>query len=151
SPVINTDLGISLYLARRYDDAIEQLRKALAIDPTFFYAHYNLGIVLQLKGDLPGAIAEFEKAKQLSGDPFTIALLGAAKGLAGDKAAAEQALKDLEQAAQNQDLDEYSRALLYLSLNNKDEAIRAIERAVAARDGSSLTWIKVDPLLDPLR
>src|SRR5205814_182146 len=90
SPVINADLGITLYLARRYDDAIEQLRKTLAIDPTFFYAHYNLGIVLQLKGDLSGAIAEFEKAKQLSDDSFTITLLGAAKGLAGDKNAAVQ-------------------------------------------------------------
>ena len=151
SPIINADLGITLYLARRYDDAIEQLRKTLVIDPTFFYAHYNLGIALQSKGDLSAAISEYEKAKQLSYDSFTIALLGAAKGLAGDKNAAEQALKDLDQTAQNQETDEYSRALLFLSLNNKEEALRSIERAVAARDGSSLTWIKVDPLLDPLR
>ena len=38
SPIINADLGITLYLARRYDDAIEQLRKTLVIDPTSFYA-----------------------------------------------------------------------------------------------------------------
>jgi len=151
SPVINADLGVTLQLARRYDDAIEQLRKTLAIDPSFFYAHYNLGVALQLKGDLSAAISEYEKAWQLSGDSLVMALLGAAKGLAGDKNAAEQALKDLERTASNQEVDEYSRALLYLGLNNKDQAIRAIERAVAARDGSSLTWIKVDPLLDPLR
>jgi TolB-like protein/Tfp pilus assembly protein PilF len=151
SPVINADLAVTLQLARRYDDAIEQLRKTLAIDPSFFYAHYNLGIALQLKGDLSAAVSEYEKAWQLSGDSLVMALLGAAKGLAGDKNAAEQALKDLERTASNQEVDEYSRALLYLSLNNKDEAIRAIERAVTARDGSSLTWIKVDPLLDPLR
>jgi hypothetical protein len=48
-------------------------------------------------------------------------------------------------------VDEYSRALLFLGMNNKEEALCSIERAVAARDGSSLTWIKVDPLLDPLR
>ena len=80
-----------------------------------------------------------------------LALIGAAKGLAGDKSAAQQALKGFDQAAQNQDVDEYSRALLFLGMNNKEEALRCIERAVAARDGSSLTWIKVDPLLDPLR
>jgi hypothetical protein len=77
--------------------------------------------------------------------------LGATKGLAGDKKATEQALKDFDQASQNHDVDEYSRALLFLGLNNKEEALRSVERAVAARDGSSLTWIKVDPLLDPLR
>ena len=151
SPVINADLGVTLYLARRYDEAIEQLRKTLAIDPTFFYAHYNLGIALQLKGDLSAAISEYEKAKQLSGDSYVIALLGAAKGLAGDKKAAEQALRNVDQIFQNQDVDEYSRALLFIGVNNKEEALHSIERAVAARDGSSLTWIKVDPLLDPLR
>ena len=151
SGVINADLGITLYLARRYDDSIQQSKKTLAIDPTFFYAHYNLGIALQLNGDLKGAIAEYEKAKQLSNDSFTIALLGAAKGLAGDKQAAEQTLKELDQIAQSQEVDDYSRALVYLGLNNKEEALRAIDRAFAAKDGSSLTWIKVDPLLDPLR
>ena len=133
------------------DEAIEQLRKTLAIDSTFFYAHYNLGIALQLKGDLSAAIAEYEKAKQLSYDSFVLALLGAAKGLAGDKNAAEQALKELEQTAQSQGVDEYSRALLFLGMNNKEEALRSIEHAVAARDGSSLTWIKVDPQVDALR
>jgi len=151
SPIINADLGVTLYLARRYAEAIEQLRKTLVIDPTFFYAHYNLGVALQLKGDLSAAISEYEKAKQLSDDSFAMALLGAAKGLAGDKNAAEQALKNLDQTAQDQEADEYSRALLFLSLNNKEKALRSVEKAVAARDGSSLTWIKVDPLLDPLR
>ena len=107
SPIINADLGVTLYLARRYDEAIEQLRKTLAIDPTFFYAHYNLGTALQLKGDLSAAISEYEKAKQLSYDSLVLALLGAAKGLAGDKNAAEQALKELDHTTQNQDVDEY--------------------------------------------
>jgi TolB-like protein/Tfp pilus assembly protein PilF len=148
SPVINSDLGITLYLARRYDASIEQLKKTLAIDPTFFYAYYNLGIALQLKGDLPGAIATYEKAVQLSNDSFTRALLGAAKSLAGDKDAAQQALSYLDGIHES---DDYSRALLFLSLNKKEEALRCIEHAVAIRDGSSVTWIKVDPLLDPLR
>jgi TolB-like protein/tetratricopeptide (TPR) repeat protein len=151
SPVINADLGITMYLARRYDDSLKQLKKALAIDPTFFYTHYSIGIVLQLKGDLKGAIAEYEKAKQLSSnDSFVIALLGSAKGLAGDKEAAEQTLKELGQIKLSQEVDEYSRALVYLGLGNKEEALNALERTYAARDGSSLCWIKVDPLLDPL-
>jgi len=152
SPVINADLGITMYLARRYDDSIAQLKKALTIDPTFFYTHYSLGIVLQLKGDLKGAIAEYERAKQLSSnDSFTVALLGAAKGLAGDKPAAEQTLRELDQIKQSQEVDNYARALVYLGLGNKEEALSALERTYAARDGSSLCWISVDPLLDPLR
>jgi hypothetical protein len=42
------------------------------------------------------------------------------------------------------------RALLYLSLNNKDEALRWLEQGFEERDGSNICWIKVDPLLEPL-
>src|SRR5256714_1645321 len=57
SPVINADFGATLYYADRYDESVRQLRKTLEIDPTFFYAHFNLGIVLQVTGDLSGALA----------------------------------------------------------------------------------------------
>ena len=151
SPVINADLGITLYLARRYDDAIAQLNKTLEIDPTFFYTHYNLGIVLQLKGDLSGAISEFEKAKRLSDDPLVISLCASAKAYSGDKNMALQGLADLDKMSQRRDVEGYSRALLYLSLNKKDEALRCLQQDYQDRNGSDIGWIKVDPLLDPLR
>ena len=151
SPIINTDLGAALYIARRSDDAIAQLRKTLEIDPTFVNAHYYLGLVLQQKGDLPGAIAQYEKAKQLSDDPFVATLRAAAKTRAGDKSAALQTLADLDKISQHRQVLSYWRALLYLSLNNKDEALRWLEQGFIERDGGNIGWIKVDPLLDPLR
>jgi Flp pilus assembly protein TadD len=56
-------------IAGRCDEAIQEIRKALELDPEFGYAHSNLGLALELKGDLPGAIAEFRRAHQLNGDP----------------------------------------------------------------------------------
>ena len=44
----------------------------------------------------------------------------------------------------------YLRALLYLNLNNKAEALRWLEQGFQERDGSNISWIKVDPLLDSL-
>jgi len=151
SPIMNADLGLTLYFARHYDDAVVQLRKPLVLDPTFAYALYNLGMVLQSKGDLHGAIAQYEKAKQFSDDPHISALSGAAKALAGDKNAALQTLTDLDKISQHREVLAYSRALLHLSLNNKDEALRWLEQSFADRDGSNIGAIKVDPLLDPLR
>ncbi|MBV9619247.1 MAG: hypothetical protein JO201_08540, partial [Verrucomicrobia bacterium] len=52
SPIINADLGTTYYYAARFDESARQLRKTIEIDPTFFYAHFNLGIVLQATGDL---------------------------------------------------------------------------------------------------
>jgi tetratricopeptide (TPR) repeat protein len=151
SPIINADLGITLYLARRYDEADAQLRKALAIDPKFSYALYNLGLLLQQKGDLPGAIAQYEKAKKLTDDPLILVLMAAARAQAGDNGAALQALTDLDNISQHREVLAYWRALLYLSLNNKGQAIHWLEQSFAERDGANIGWIKVDPLLDALR
>ncbi len=150
SIVINADLGETFYYAHRYDEAVTQLRKTLDIDPTSFYAHYNLGIALQAKGDLSGAIAEYEKAKQLSDNPFMSVFCAQAKAHAGDESAALQMLTDLDKISQHREVLSYWHALLYLSLNNKDEALRWLEKSFEERDGSNISWIKVDPLLDPL-
>src|SRR5947207_6095725 len=150
SIVINVDLGETFYYARRYDEAARQMRRALEIDPTSFYAHYNLGIVHQLKADLPSAIAEYEKAKQLNDNPLVSALCASAKANAGDKDAARQMLSHFDELSKQREVVGYCRTLLYLSLNNKDEALRWLEQGLKERDGSNICWIKVDPLLDPL-
>jgi len=152
SPVINADLGQNLYNARRYDEAIAQLRKTLEIDPTFYYAHYNLGVALQLKGDVPAAIAEYTKAQQLSDNLTVPVLLASAKAQSGDKDAAVRLLAELEELSHHRYVRSIWRTFLYLSLGNRDEAVRWLEQAVADHDSlNGLTWVKVDPLLDPLR
>jgi TolB-like protein/Flp pilus assembly protein TadD len=150
SIVINADLGETFYYAKRYDESVTQLRKTLEIDPTSFYTHYNLGIALQAKGDLPSAIAEYEKAKQLGDNTTVSTFYAAAEAQAGDKEAARRMLSELDEISKHREVVGYLRALLYLSLNNKDEALRWLEQGVKERDGSNICWINVDPLLDPL-
>jgi len=151
STIINTDLGVTFLYARRYDEAAAQVRKTLEIDPTFFYAHFNLGIALQAKGDLSGAIAEYKKATELSSNNLLVlTACAAAKAQAGDKDAARRMLSELDEISKQREVVGYFRALLYLSLNNKDEAVRWLEQGYEERDGSNICWIKVDPLLDSL-
>src|SRR6266700_1896311 len=150
SVVINADLGETFYYAKRYDESVTQLRKTLEIDPTSFYTHYNLGIALQAKGDLPGAIAEYEKAKQLGDNTTVSTFYAAAKAQAGDKDAARRMLSELDEISRHREVVGYLRALLYLSLNNKEEALRWLEQGYEERDGANMSWLKVDPLLDSL-
>ncbi len=146
SVVINADFGVTLLYAHRYEEAARQLRKTLEIDPSF-YTHYNLGLLLQATGDLSGAITEYGKAKQLGDNTYVSTLLAQAKALAGDKDAAQQMLSELAKISQQHEVVGYLRSLLYLSLNNKDEALRWLEQGYAERDGSNIATIKVDPLL----
>src|SRR5437764_1377413 len=151
SPVINSDLGSNLMVARRYDEAIVQLRKTLEMDPTFSLAHGALGEALQFKGDLPGAIAEYTKAQELGADPSFRVLMAAAKAQSGDKDAAVRMLAELEEASRNREIPGAQRAVLYLSLGNRTEAIRCLEQSVADHDSQDVAWIKVYPKWDPLR
>jgi serine/threonine-protein kinase len=151
SPIINNDHAYPLYYARRYDEAMAQLKKAIELDPAFFYSRQTLGLVLQAKGDLPGAIAEFEKARQLTGDPLYVVLLAVAKTKMGDKNIAQQALAELDKANRHRQGLAFDRALLYLGIGNKEEALRWLEQSYADRDGANLSWINVEPMLAPLR
>jgi TolB-like protein/Tfp pilus assembly protein PilF len=147
SQIMNTDYGTIFYYAKRYDEAIALLHKALEFDPTFAYGNQVLAIAYQAKGDLPNAIAQFEKAKQFSDDPIIAAQLAAAKALAGDKDAARKTLAELDNIARQRDVAAYARALLYLSLDDKQEALHWLEQGFEDGDGGNLGAINVDPLL----
>ncbi|PYK32049.1 MAG: hypothetical protein DME57_01355, partial [Verrucomicrobia bacterium] len=151
SPVINTDLGLTLYYAQRDNEALTQLKKAVALDPTFFYSIDSLGTVLYVAGDVPGALAQFEKARQLSDDPLMAVLVAMAKTKMGDRNIARQTLAKLAKVDQRRQGIAYDRALLYLAMNNKAEAIRWLEQSYADRDGPNAIYFKVERLLDPLR
>jgi len=150
SSIINTDRAYPLYYARRYDEAMAQSERTIELDPSFFYARQILGMVLQAKGELPGAVAEFEKARQLSGDPLHWALLAVAKTKMGDKNIAQQTLAELDKVNPDRQGLAYDRAIVYLAIGNKEEALRWLEQSYADHDGANLSWINVEPILDPL-
>lgn len=52
----------------RHDDALQELWQALAIDPSYEEAHYNLGCVLRKRDDLDGAIDRFRRAIAIDPD-----------------------------------------------------------------------------------
>jgi len=120
----------------------------VGIDPTFYDAHLNLGTALLLKGDVPAAIAEYTNAQQLSDDLPPRVLLAGAKAQSGDKEAAARMLAELAELSQHRYVNAYLPALLNLSLNNREEAIRWLEQAVANHE---VTRIQVHPIFDPLR
>ena len=151
SPIINTDRAFSLYYARRYDEAMAQAKKTIELDPGFFYSRQILGMILLAKGDLPGAIAEFEKTRHLSGDPLHLSLVAVAKTKMGDKEIAQQALADLDKVNPDRQGLAYDRALVYLATGDKEGALRWLEQSYADRDGANLSWINVEPILDSLR
>jgi adenylate cyclase len=147
SLAINVDLGYSYYMAGRYPEGIAQVRKALDLDPNSYFAHYNLGWILEASGDLSGAITEYEKSVALDSDPFPLALLGHAQGLNGNRDAALSILKRV--TASPRYVSDYSVALVYLGLGDKDHAMDWLEKSVSEQQ-PDLNTIRFEPLLKPL-
>jgi tetratricopeptide (TPR) repeat protein len=151
SLIINADLGSTLMVARRYDEAITQLRHTLTLDDNFYYAHWNLGEALYYKGDIAGAITEFEKARELDHDPEALALLGRAFAESGKREQALKILDELKEIGRHSYVSPRLFALVHLGLGDKTKAIEDLEMAYQTHANNDLTWIKVDPRMDPLR
>jgi serine/threonine-protein kinase len=74
---VRINLGSSLHLLGRLDQALVEFRKATELDPNLGLAHSNLGHVLYDQGKLKEAKEEFEKAIPLDPlDSFAQCLLG---------------------------------------------------------------------------
>ena len=145
------DLADTYMYARRFKEAGAVMKRALEIDPDFAYAHWINGILLQVSGDLEGARAEYAAARERENDPQAIALRAQLGAIMGRRGEASQALAALEELGKHQYVESYYRALLFISLGQKDAAISALEQGYAEADGDNIGTIKVDPLLDPLR
>jgi serine/threonine protein kinase/Tfp pilus assembly protein PilF len=150
SLIINADLGQNLMLARRYDQAIDHLRKTLAMDERFYYARWTLGEALQLKGQLAEAMAEYKKAVEITDDPVVMAMLAQGYAKTDQRDEARKLLSQLERLSTHRRVAPFTFALVHVALHEHEKAIDELERAYRERD-PGIVGIKVEPLLDPLR
>jgi len=151
SPIIQAELGTVYMVARRYDDAIEQLRNTIQMYPEFYWAHRFLGLALELKGATSGAIAEYKKALELSDDPLVLAFVAHAEANTGRQNEAREILARLTEAAKTRYVPAYAFAVIHLALGQKDQALDWLEKAARDHGGRNINLIKVEPYLDPLR
>ncbi len=147
---VSETVGQNLYNARQYDQAIEQLRNTLSMDPDYWLARMLLGSAYEAKGDLPRAVAEYEKARQVESTiPWPLAELGHSYALAGRKGDAENVLQELERWSKRSYVPAYNFAEVYIGLGDKEHALAMLEKAYADRS-MLLTFVAADQEFDSL-
>jgi TolB-like protein/Flp pilus assembly protein TadD len=149
SLVAHHTLAYCYYGARQYDRALDQIRKAFElnlISPNS-WIHWDLGIIYCEKGSYEKAIQEF---RILGDNAHTVGHLGNTYARAGQIEEARQAVSKLKGYIQKDGLGTYEIALVYAGLDDKDEAFAWLEKSYEVRD-KGLTFLKLDPGLDPLR
>jgi len=151
SLIINTSLGWTFYFARNYNPSQEQLRKTLDMDPSFAFAHVCLGQAYEQKGMFEEAISEFQKGITFSGgSTYALAGLGHAYAMAGKRDEAQSVLNQLKDLSKQKYVSAYDIAAIYTGLGEKEQAFAWLEMAYEERS-HLLTYLKVEPTLDPLR
>ncbi|RMG55013.1 MAG: hypothetical protein D6723_03670 [Acidobacteria bacterium] len=151
SLIINANIGWVLYFERRYDQAIEACQKTLEMDAHFLSARIKLAWAYEQKGMSREAIAEFRQVlAHDETDPSFWALLGHAYAVAGRKTEAIQMIGEAKDRSARRYLSPYLIAIIYAELDERDRALKWLEKAYEDRSGW-LVWLKVDPKLDRLR
>jgi Flp pilus assembly protein TadD len=103
------------------------------------------------QGKFPEAIASIEKARRIEDQICVpLAALGHTYAAAGQRARAEQVIRELIARSRSRQVPAYTVATIYAALNEKDQAFAWLEKAYAQRSWY-LTSLKVDPKVDSLR
>lgn len=149
--VDGSEMGWILFQARRYDEAIRELRSAAAVHPDDGYAHWFLGFALIANGQPDQAIAPLEKARSLSGgSPPVIGVLVRAYAHAGRRTDALRLVDELKRRQQISYVPTAAFVEAYLGIGDNEEALAWLERAYQEKS-EILPYIKVEPFFDPLR
>lgn len=150
SPIIAGDSGSNLYYARRYDEAITQLKHALTLDPNFYTTRTYLGVAYDAKGMHKEAIAEFRRAQDLDDDPWVKACLVRSLAKSGEHGEALKRVAELRSLSSTRYVGAWLFAISYAALGKKDEAFSWLEKDFIERSGNQAGY-SFDPALDVLR
>ena len=143
--------------ARQYDKALEYGKRSLEIYPDFDIGYFAMITTYFEKGMFEEAISIIKE--KVSIPLFNNAFLGYAYGKIGKRSGAKQIIRDLEEQWKSGSGSKMEFALVHLGLGEIDESLLCLEEfaneppAKSSRIGfvSYTTFIKVDPVWDPLR
>jgi TolB-like protein/lipoprotein NlpI len=138
-------LGEGLYLARRYQEAVAAFGEVISLEPEYQRAYGYRGLAYYGLGDLQSARSSCETKSDYWASKWCLAVTYDKLGRQAD---AEVVLKKW-QAADGDDAA-YQYATVYAQWGNRSKALEWLDTAMGVRD-PGLTYVKEDPLMDPLR
>ena len=151
SPVISTTLPHAYYFARKFDPAMEYLRKSLDLDPHHFMLHLRLGQVYIAKQMHQQAIEEMQKAVSDSGrSTEALTALAQAYAAAGMTGPMQQVIDELNRGAGEHYVSAYNVAKIYASLGDKTQTFAWLEKAIDEHN-PDLIELKREPCFDSMR
>jgi len=151
SPPMDVAAGEIYYWTRQYDKAITLIRAAAGANPSDGIVNFLLGWAYVGEKKWPDAAEAFQKAVPLTdrdaGDVMSLAYVYASDG---QRNRVPPMLEEVEEKTSLMYVPVYRIAATYVALGDKEQALQWLQRAYSD-DYGWMVWLKVDPVMDPLR
>jgi TolB-like protein/DNA-binding winged helix-turn-helix (wHTH) protein/Tfp pilus assembly protein PilF len=141
--------GYALIRARRFDEALKELKQRSQARPDSSILHSFLSSVYSYNGDSTSAIEEMKKAFVIEGNEATAARVDQAYRNGGFRAVNLQFLNSMKRKAAKEYTSRLRMAEVAAGAGHQEEAIHYLEQAFETRD-PLLVHLQHDPDLDSL-
>jgi pentatricopeptide repeat protein len=149
--LIGMDIGWILFQDRRYDEAIQELRGVLSVEPESLRARWLLAFSLIASAQLDEAIATLERlAPDSNRSPAVLGLLVRAYAHAGRRRGALRVLDEMHRKRRQGYVPAAAFLNAYLGLGDTEDAFDWLDRAAQERS-NIVQYLRTHPYFDPLR
>jgi len=147
----STTLGVRLYYAGRYAEAVQQFERTLQSHPNFSVAVWGLAQAYREQGKMDLAVTEMRRAVELAnGSTYMRAWLAHALASAGHREEADRIRADIEGTAADHYVPPFLMALMAAGSHDSARTIEWLQKTYDARSGW-MPFVPVEPELRWLR
>jgi eukaryotic-like serine/threonine-protein kinase len=147
---IYSDFLDTLVVARQYNRAIAECRRAIALYPDFAYGYAWLGLAYMLNGQAQEAVNAAQKAYSLDQHVTITTFLALAQAAAGNAAEAKRLVDTLEQKAKSRYVCAYEVAGVHVALGQNGKAVQWLRAGERERCDCQIL-LRSEPWMDGLR
>jgi TolB-like protein/Tfp pilus assembly protein PilF len=144
------NLAMSYLLARQFEPAQREFRRAIADGVSPLDSQFMLGVIAYYERDCAPAAAQFDSLQGRLPAPLENFGLALAAACGGRIAEARQHIAKAQAAADQAFVSPYQLAMAEAALGDKEAALAALERSADAREGQIL-YLKFEPAFDGIR
>ena len=149
---INNNLGNLYYNQNNKEQAEFYYKKAIESGDVFAQPYFNLGTMLQSKGDVYGAIKLYEKAIEINpGFYYPYQNLSVIYAQQGNLTKAAENVETLKLLLPTNSRVYYNSALVYLALNNKEQALKDLQSGLKYTESDPDTGAFIKELIEKLQ
>ena len=128
-------MGYSLYFARRYEDAISEMRKAVEMHPHAYRLYIVLAWAHEALGQTRDAVSALERFRNVQNYSLVVSQLGYALAKDGRRDEGLTIVAKLIEQAKHEYVSALDIATVFLGLDDREQAFFWLERAFEERSG----------------